>query len=327
MKLQSLRAVCYALLLSAGLSFQASAQTSDEQQSAKVRGLELYNQFKAVSALPDLKHAAEGGDAEAQYFLGEAIRTNNKYMTAEAVSSYESAALQGDIYSMIRLAGEKNHLCVAMKNCSKTRKEPGAWGKMALDTASARSAEGSAEAMYLKYRVTGDDKWLEKSAENGYVFSQYFLGIMYRQGHGHFLLPSRRAEAIEGLMKASAEGGYPKAMLEYGAILAEKNDYQGFRYWNKKAAEAGYAIAVFGYGSYLGEEKSEFGFTYDPINSYALLSVLLELDGGGGMVDLVNFKLPELSAKMTAEQIVKSTELAKEWADTHPPLSFFSDKL
>lgn len=327
MKLQSLRVFCYALVLSAGIPLQARAQISNEQHSAKDRGIQLYNQFKAVSAQPYLKKAAKSGDAEAQYYLGEAIRTNHKYMTAEAVSSYEAAALQGDIYSMIRLAGEKNDLCVVMKNCSKTRKEPGEWGKMASDTASARAAEGSAEAMYLKYRVTGDDKWLEKSAENGYVFSQYFLGIMYRQGHGHFLLPSRRAEAIEGLMKASAEGGYPKAMLEYGAILAEKNDYQGFRYWNKKAAEAGYAIAVFGYGSYLGEQKSEFGFTYDPVNSYALLSVLLKLDGGGGMVDLVNFKLPELSAKMTAEQIVKATELAKEWADTHPPLSFFPDKL
>ena len=316
-----------AFVVSCLLSISVYAKTITDTELSKIQGVQLYNQFKAMSALPYLRVAAEGGDAEARYYLGEAIRTNDKYMTAEAVSSYEAAALQGDIYSMIRLAGEKNDLCVVMKNCSKTRKEPGEWGKMASDTASARAAEGSAEAMYLKYRVTGDDKWLEKSAENGYVFAQYFLGIMYRQGHGHFLLPSRRAEAIEGLMKASAEGGYPKAMLEYGAILAEKNDYQGFRYWNKKAAEAGYAIAVFGYGYYLSQEASEFGFTYDPVNSYALLSLLRELDGGGGMLDRVNSKLPELSAKMTPEQIEQAKQISKEWEATHPPLSFFPRKL
>jgi TPR repeat protein len=34
--------------------------------------------------------------------------------------------------------------------------------------------------------VTGDDKWLEKSAENGYAFAQYFLGVSYREGRGFF---------------------------------------------------------------------------------------------------------------------------------------------
>lgn len=85
------------------------------------------------------------------------------------------------------------------------------------------------------------------------------------------MLPSSRAEIVERLMKAAAEGGYPQGMLEYGAILAEKKDLQGFRLLNEKAAETGYATAVFGYGSYLGDEHSEFGFPYDPVRSYALL--------------------------------------------------------
>jgi hypothetical protein len=45
-------------------------------------------------------------------------------MTPEAMSAYEASALQGDIYSMIRLAGEKNDLCVTMGNCPESRKEP-----------------------------------------------------------------------------------------------------------------------------------------------------------------------------------------------------------
>jgi hypothetical protein len=103
-------------------------------------------------------------------------------MTPEAMSAYEASALQGDIYSMIRLAGEKNDLCVTMGNCPESRKEPGVWGKLALDTASVEAAKGNAEAMYLMFIVTGDDKWLEKSAENGYAFAQYFLGVSYREG-------------------------------------------------------------------------------------------------------------------------------------------------
>ena len=86
-------------------------------------------------------------------------------------------------------------------------------------------------------------------------------------------------------------------------------------------------MAVFGYGYYLSQEASEFGFTYDPVNSYALLSLLRELDGGGGMLDRVNSKLPELSAKMTPEQIEQAKQISKEWEVTHPPLSFFPRKL
>ncbi|WP_309674511.1 sel1 repeat family protein [Pseudomonas sp.] len=305
----------------------AHAHVSADPQLAKNQGLALYNQFKAITAVPYLKAAAESGDHEAQYYLGEAIRKNKKYMTPEAMSAYEASALQGDIYSMIRLAGEKNDLCVAMGNCPKGRKEPGVWGKLALDTASVEAAKGNAEAMYLMFIVTGDDEWLKKSAENGYAYAQYFLGVSYREGRGFFLLPSNRAEVVERLLKSSAEGGYPQGMLEYGAILAEKKDMQGFRLWNEKAAETGYATAVFGYGSYLGEESSEFGFTYDPVKSYALLHLLLELDGGGGMPDYVNFALPEIAAKMTPEQIEKAMVFSREWKATRPPLSFFPDKL
>lgn len=300
---------------------------SATQQSAKTQGIKLYNQFKAISALTFLQLAAQAGDHEAQYYLGEAIRKNKKYMTSEAQSAYEASALQGDIYSMIRLAGEKNDLCVAMTNCPKGRKEPGDWGKMALDAASVEAAKGNAEAMYLMFIVTGDDKWLEKSAENGYAFAQYFLGVSYREGRGFFLLPSNRSEVVERLMKSSAEGGYPQGMLEYGAILAKKKDMQGFRLWNQRATETGYATAIFGYASNLGKESSEFGYTYDPIKSYALLHLLLELDGGGGMPDYVNYVLPDISAKMTPAQIEKAKILSKEWKESHPPLSFFPDKL
>lgn len=45
------------------------------------------------------------------------------------------------------------------------------------------------------------------------------------------------------------------------------------------------------------------------------------------MPDYVNFALPDISAKMTVEQIEKAKKLAQEWKVSHPPLSFFPDKL
>ncbi|WP_259741103.1 tetratricopeptide repeat protein [Pseudomonas frederiksbergensis] len=303
------------------------AELTAEQQTAKTQGIVLYNQFKAISATPLLKIAADAGDHEAQYYLGEAIRKNNRYMTSEALSAYEASALQGDTYSMIRLAGDTNDLCVTMGNCPQGRKEPSEWRKLTLDSAGAEAVKGNAEAMYLMFRLTGDDKWLEKSAEKGYAFAQYYLGTGYRDGKGFFVLPSSRADTVERLMKASAEGGYPPGMMAYVEVLATKKDYETLRAWYEKAAESGYASAVFGYGSYLSKKPSELGFPYEPVKAYALISTLLELDGGGGLQKYAKEMLPEIAEKLTPEQIEQAKQISKEWKATHPPLSYFPDKL
>ena len=48
----------------------AFAQLTTEQESAKKKGLELYNQYMGVSAVDPLRIAAEAGDKTAQYYLG-----------------------------------------------------------------------------------------------------------------------------------------------------------------------------------------------------------------------------------------------------------------
>lgn len=55
------------------VSAQSNALTN-EQSQAKTKGIELYNQYKAISAIEPLKKTAEGGDDEALYYLGEALR-------------------------------------------------------------------------------------------------------------------------------------------------------------------------------------------------------------------------------------------------------------
>jgi TPR repeat protein len=311
-------------LLFSGL---ANAGLSPEQQTAKEQGLVLYNQFKAISAVPYLRAAADAGDSESPYFLGEAIRKSERYITPEAQRAYEAAALQGDIYSMIRLAGNADDLCVVMGNCPESRKEPREWLQMAKQHAGEQAANGNAESMYLMYELTADKKWLEQSAENGFALAQYLLGVEYREGGGFFLLSSSRAEAVERWMKASAEGGYPRGMTHFAAVLYDKKDLEGFRKWTEKAAETGYAEGIFGYGYYLSGKYPEYGFPVDLVKSYALLSLLLELDGGGTAKDDAEYVLPKIKEKMTPLQIVEAEKMSSVWKASHPPLSFFPFKL
>jgi hypothetical protein len=55
--------------------------------------------------------------------------------------------------------------------------------------------------------------------------------------------------------------------------------------------------------------------------------LLLELDGGGDAKIYAEDVLPEIGAKMTPEQIEEAKAFAEEWKASHPPLSFFPDKL
>ena len=309
------------------LSISLYAHTATDAEFSKIHGLELYNQFKAISALPYLKIAAEGGDHESQYYLGEALRRNKKYMTPEAQRAYEASASQGDLYAMIRLSQRGGDLCVQMNNCPSEQKSPMDWRKSALEAATKQAEMGDSEAMYLLYRLTGDEIWFERSAEGGYALSQYYLGAEYREGKGFFLTPAKRADVVERWMRASAEGGNPQGMLAYAAIQGRKQDWQTFRYWNEKAALTGYVSAVYGYGSYLAGQSPEYGFKEDLVTAYACISWVLEMDGGGGMKEFAQEELPQIAARMSTQQIEQSEELLTEWKASRPPLSFFPDKL
>jgi hypothetical protein len=45
------------------------------------------------------------------------------------------------------------------------------------------------------------------------------------------------------------------------------------------------------------------------------------------MQDDVGYELPKIAEKMTTEQKTQGEAFAKEWKNTHPPLSFFPEKL
>ena len=63
----------------------SNAQVIENQAAAKETGIMLYQQSAWTSSQPFLQTAAEAGDRDAQYYLGEAIRLSNRYMAEEAL--------------------------------------------------------------------------------------------------------------------------------------------------------------------------------------------------------------------------------------------------
>jgi len=318
--------IIFTLLLLLPLGCQANTQITPNQDSAKQQGINLYNQYKATSAISFLTTAAEAGDHEAQYYLAEALRKKNHYMNEEAKKWYEASAGQDNLYAMIQLGRIEHDMCEISNDCYPSQKPAIEWLNQAKKIAKEKADTGDAEAMYIMYEITLEDAWLEKSASAGNALAQYWMAVSIKQGDG-FFLPWKRSEAVEKWFKLSAEGGYPKAMMNYAALLYERGDVEGYRSWVEKTALTGYATTVFGYGADLAHEPDTFGYPLDLIKGYALIYWLSELDGGGGMKENVEYTLPRIAAKMTAEQIEAAKKFSKEWAASHPPLSFFPDKL
>jgi TPR repeat protein len=309
------------------MSLQAFAAMTSEQITAKEKGIILYNQYKTTLAIPYLLTASEAGDSESQYYLGEALRKKNRHMTSEAQRWYEAAAEKGNFYAMIQLGRIGNDICKTMENCPATKKDPAAWLTEATNLAKPKAEQGDAEAMYIMYELSLDRAWLEKSANAGDATAQFWMAIGDKQGEG-FLLPWKRKEAVGNWFKASAEGGNPRAMMEYAVYLHEnQGDLAVARHWIKAAAEQGYESGVSSYGAYLAHAPSLFDFELDLIKGYAMTSLLKELDGGGNIQTYVEEVLPEIAEKMTPEQLKEANKFAAEWKDSHPPLSFFPDKL
>lgn len=297
------------------------------QENGLTKGITLYNQLKIDSAIAELKKEAQPGISESQYYLGESLRQRNRYMTSEAKEWYEAAAAQDNLYAMIQLGRSGNDLCRVMNNCPDSGKPPVDWLKNARALAEPLAEKGDAEAMYLMYEITLNRNWLEKSANAGNPDAQFWMAIGDKQGEG-FLLPWKRKEAVGNWFKASAEGGNPRAMMEYAAYLYEnEGDLKVARHWIKVAAEKGYKSGVSSYGAYLAHAPERFGFELDLVKGYAITSLLKDLDGGGNVQVYVEEVLPEIAEKMTSQQIKEAEDFAIQWKKSHPPLSFFPDKL
>ncbi|MGV8865079.1 MAG: tetratricopeptide repeat protein [Pseudomonas sp.] len=306
----------------------AWAQLTPAQEEARIKGIFSYNMMRGFTAKPFLEIAAKAGDGDAQYYLAELIRIRKKYITAEAQALYEAAAEKGDIYSMMRLSDKNDDLCHIMENCPPDIKTPQEWLESARSLAKERAAQGDGEAMQQLFMITGHFDWLVKAAESGFPDAQEWLGSLYKEGVGTFLIPGNRKKEIEKWYRASAESGYAPGMSSYADLLQKFGDLKGAGYWTEKAAEAGHFGSMSSYAAWTAHMPDEVGYPLNLVKAYGLTLLMAEADPGrgpsspgyGGQV------LPEVAAKMTPEQIEAGKAYAKEWAKTHPPLSRFPPK-
>jgi len=248
-----IKQIAFSLILVFGFIGTAFADLTPEQQAARDEGLMLYQQHMGVSAIEPLRVAAEAGDRTAQYFLGETLRLNNMFMTAESRKWYEAAAEQGDLFAMLRLSSSSD-LCHEMGTCGPHSTN---WRSTALALAHERAVQGDVEAMQALFNAGQGLEWLEKAAEGGYAPAQELLASFYAEGEGWFLLPGRRQAAIEKWYKASAEGGFPLGMMGYANFLGRQNRINEASSWIRRAAEGGYIKAVYTYASYVAHMPDE----------------------------------------------------------------------
>jgi TPR repeat protein len=308
----------------APLSNYACAGLSAKQQESKIQGITLYNQYKPAES--ELRIAAEAGDTEAQFYLAEELREQKRYITKESQKWYEAAATQGDLYAMLRLATSNSDLCSLLNSCTDGSKKPAEWLELLNKEAGLQAKDGDGEAMYILYLATGKLEWLEKSAVASFARGQWLLANRYKEGE-RFFFPWKRNEEVGRWLKASAENGFPEGMLEYGGFLYETSgDVRVARHWIEEAAKTGHVSGVSSYGAYVAHAPALYDFPLDLVKGYALTSLLTELDGGGNIKPYVDEALPEIGKKMSPAQISEAKALAKQWKETHPPLSFFPGK-
>jgi FOG: TPR repeat, SEL1 subfamily len=312
-------------LFSLLMSFSAltCAALTPPQQAAKERGIMLYNQLKPAEK--ELRIAAEAGDAEAQFYLGEELRHQKNHMTAEARQFLEASASQGNLYAMIRLGNSGNGLCKVLKNCPAGYKTADDWSLEAWRISKAQAAKNDPEGLYVFYLVTGEFELLVQSAEAGFPFAQYWLARRYTNGDGFFWLPWQRSQQEERWFKAAAENGIPQAMVEYAVIIYQNHgDLAIARYWIEESAKTGYENGVAHLAAEYAHLRTYFGFPLDLVKGYGLTSLLLVLDGGGGTLEYTEEDLVKIAAQMTPEQIEQGKAFAEEWKSKNPrPISFF----
>ncbi|MGP0175079.1 tetratricopeptide repeat protein [Pseudomonas sp. NCHU5208] len=304
------------LFLSALFSGLSHAQEAGEDSFEK--GMVLYNQNKWVESQSPLKVAAEAGGREAQYYLAESIRLANRYMTNEAASWYVAAAEQGDIFAMLRLS-KRDTLCIA-KKCAKDNKF---WEKKALEVAGRKASEGDSSAMYAMYFLTGDKKWLMKSAEAGNGEAGYFLVRLmlddtWDRETGRSALTK---EAKQYLEKAAFDGN-PNAMELFSEFLSEEGDYQSSKKWLESCLDTSHYECILRMEMiHQGDNIRDEGLGYKPEKAIAYGLFLFRVDSLGSPKPETDLT-PEFRESLTSEDKARGEAFFKEWKETHPPVSY-----
>ena len=168
------------------------------------------------------RRAAERGDAEAQYRLGNAYYFGDGVPTdhAEAAKWYRMAAEQGYIDAQTRL-GE--WYLQGLHGLPEDHAEAAKWFYMAAEQGD-RGAQNQIGRMFANGWGLPQDhaeaaKWYRMAAEQGHISAQFNLGEMHRLGNG---MPQDHAEAAKWYRMAAENEGW----LSFGPSTAGRAQYR-----------------------------------------------------------------------------------------------------
>lgn len=311
----SLTHICGLLLL---LVFVLPVSAETEQEGAEAlfqEGYTLYQRLLRPIAITPLEKAANLEHAEAAYWVGEILRKRYTYMTEEAEQFYRQAAEGGEVYAMLRFA-QKGNMCGTLRDCDYDRDE---WLERAMEIALPKAEAGDLEAMkavYSIYRVAGDKdeawEWIQQAAKSGHVFSQYWVAILLEeQDMGFYWTDEGRREDILRWLKASAEQGFPKAILKLALELKGGNRFEEANKWVDRMGQTDYYDALVNYGLILLQGPDGM-FRYPeakPVEGLAMLMALHRQMGKSEVEELVDKYKSDLSARDIARAEKRSEEL------------------
>jgi TPR repeat protein len=318
------RTQLHALLVLIAFTSSVLAQTQQEQAEDLFQtGYTLYQQYYGAVAITPLEEAAKLGHAEAAYWVGEILRKRYSFITEEAGTFYRQAADGGEVYAMLRFA-QKGNMCGTLRDCDYDHKQ---WLDRAEAAALARAETGDTAAMMELFSVfwmQGNEKaalnWTLKAAEAGDVVAQHWLaiGLLSEREMGFYWTEASRRNDILKWLRASAENGYPPAMLKLAITLRAQNDLEQARYWVEQMAQTDYYDAVVEAGTQImmGPDVGEIllpSISYHfekprPVQGAALLMAIHRQTGSSAPMKVIDAYREHL----TPEMLKKAETLSKE---------------
>ncbi|MBD3895306.1 sel1 repeat family protein [Halomonas sp. ML-15] len=295
----------------------------DEAQAAKDKGMIAYNLGFLLDAVPHLKVAAETGDVDAMYYLGESHRIAHMGMTREALEWYRRAAEKGEPYAMLRL--HQGGACQLGDVCPESGDD---WREAALEATLPLAEAGDTEAMYtlfLIYSTLEETEqsyhWLETAAETGNPEAEDRLGARIQNDYGDYPDDTARLQAAETWLRRAAEQGHAPAMNRLSALMIQKEQYEEAWEWIVRASEAGHMNGRLTVGWCLFDPETEdrCQTEQDSVKAWAILHAVVEETDNR----TAKWLLEDYQDQLSTEQHKEAEAQAEEWLAKEPPLSEF----
>ncbi|RLK46779.1 hypothetical protein DFR31_2485 [Alkalispirillum mobile] len=289
--------------------------------------MRLWGLHEWIELQPYLETAAEAGDVEAMYYLGEANRLLDRGMSREAIDWYHRAALGGDPHAMLRL--EWGMICKLADICPA---DHDTWVDKALEQELPRAEEGDPEAMstlFDVYNMLGEPRtaldWLERAAEAGNPEAQDWLGTITQERSDEWPPPLEDVKAAEPWFRKAAEQGYAPAMHHLVSNLVRQRSTEDAWEWVVKGSKSGhvrkritYAVCQLAPEDLIYCHPAEA----DPVKGWAILLALDEET----RTDSAQWNLDYYADRLDDEEIARAEKLAEDWLNRDPPLSYFPPK-